>query len=231
MYLVFGHDYLIVTVIFNGPAHSLICSTTFVFPVDFVHPLSSSLLQDSSCSNGSPHSRIMRSFLLMLAAVSGAAQSPIRERPGAPLRRWLQEDRSEQSWAECAIKTLAYFRADILEGMMETAVGDAFVYPVRDPRTNETVGVYKDAATFLGDRGECIFTGSYNFHENEFGRFQAQILVAGRCHDTGLTITGGTGKYAGASGVIFFDFDVDRRPMVFLDMILSPSTCTSCTSL
>jgi hypothetical protein len=104
---------------------------------------------------------------------------------------------------------------EIGAGLSQTAVGETLTFPVYDYYTDEPIGNFTDQTTqiFVGDAiVDCIFTGSFNFDFDESleNSFVSQVMVSGTCQGTSNAITGGTGKYACATGSeIFIDADAD----------------------
>jgi hypothetical protein len=101
--------------------------------------------------------------------------------------------------------------SDLSAGSTETAVGETTALPLYDYYTDEPLGTYTESATiiFVGGEGvDCTFTGSFNLDVDaslEYP-FVSQVMVAGTCLGLTSAITGGTGKYACASGELTFIF-------------------------
>jgi hypothetical protein len=87
----------------------------------------------------------------------------------------------------------------------ETATGTTAIFPIYDYYTSEPIGTYTESATdiFVEEKFfDCIFSGTYNFDFDESLEFPfvSQIAVTGSCEGYSNAISGGTGKYACASG-------------------------------
>jgi hypothetical protein len=109
----------------------------------------------------------------------------------------------------------------------ETAVGETLAFPVYDFYTDEQIGTYTGHNTniFVGDEiADCTFTASFNFDFDaslEFP-FVSQVMIAGTCSGATNSITGGTGKYACASGSEFF---IDTGEFAFGSDLFICNTC------
>jgi hypothetical protein len=105
--------------------------------------------------------------------------------------------------------------SEIYAGISQTAVGETLTFPVYDYDTDEPIGTYTDQTTQISVEGEdvdCTFSGSFNFDFDDslVNPFASQLMVSGTCQGAYNAITGGTGKYACASGTeIFIDVEAD----------------------
>jgi hypothetical protein len=87
----------------------------------------------------------------------------------------------------------------------ETATGTTAIFPIYDYYTSEPIGTYTGSATDIfvgGGHAGCAVSGTYNFDFDESLEFPfaSQIVSTGSCRGDSNAITGGTGKYACASG-------------------------------
>jgi hypothetical protein len=95
--------------------------------------------------------------------------------------------------------------SEIDAGSGQTALGETLTFPVYDYYTNEPIGTYTDQTTDIllgGQFADCVSTGSFNFDFDaslEYP-FVSQVMIAGTCFGFSNSITGGTGRYACASG-------------------------------
>jgi hypothetical protein len=117
--------------------------------------------------------------------------------------------------------------SEVDPGITETAVGETGTFPVYDYYTDEPIGTYTDQVTFafVGDEFvDCTFTGTFNFDFDESLEypFVSQVMLAGSCLGARNAITGGTGKYACASGTEVF---VDAGDNDFASELYICNTC------
>jgi hypothetical protein len=105
--------------------------------------------------------------------------------------------------------------SEIEAGFGQTALGETLTFPVYDYYTDEPIGTYTDSTTEIfvgGEFADCTFAGSFNFDFDSSLQypFVSQVMVSGSCLGASNSITGGTGKYACASGSeIFIDVEAD----------------------
>jgi hypothetical protein len=125
------------------------------------------------------------------------------------------KDKGMQGKADCQSVKIKASYAEVDAGFGQTAVGETLTFPVYDYYTDEPIGTYTDQTTeiFVGGQfADCTFTGSFNFDFDaslEYP-FVSQVMVSGSCLGDANAITGGTGKYACASGSeIFLDGGAD----------------------
>jgi hypothetical protein len=116
---------------------------------------------------------------------------------------------------------------EIEAGRFATAVGFTLTFPVYDHDSMEIIGTYTDSDTEIFVNGEfedCTFTGSFNFDFDDSLDFPfvSQVSVAGTCLGNTNSITGGTGRYACASG---FETFVDGGEDFFASELTICNTC------
>ena len=90
--------------------------------------------------------------------------------------------------------------------------------PLYEQKTNRIIGTITETVIDAGD--DCTAVGSINFGlKNERGRTKNQLMYQGTCTG-GLTngLTGGTGTFAGAKGLMEF---VGQRPNRFFFHLLA----------
>jgi hypothetical protein len=97
-----------------------------------------------------------------------------------------------------------------------------------DPRRyTMSIGTFTDQSTDIfvgGVYTDCTYSGSFNFDFDESLEFPfvSQLMVAGSCSGNSNSITGGTGKYACASGSEIF---IDGEEGIFASELVICNTC------
>jgi hypothetical protein len=115
------------------------------------------------------------------------------------------KDKDVKDSKTCQSLKIKALYSEIDAGVGQTAVGETLTFPVYDYYTNEPIGTYTDQTTDIllgGQFVDCVSAGSFNFDFDaslEYP-FVSQLLIAGTCLGASNSITGGTGRYACASG-------------------------------
>jgi len=102
-------------------------------------------------------------------------------------------------------------------------------FPVYDAHTLKIFGTYSDASTLTHEEDECVTNGLFSFdYDDGLQKFHSSITVASSCATEKSAITGGTGRYACATGYQSF-YDGPGQGNIFIRTVLYVCTADHCT--
>lgn len=135
-----------------------------------------------------------------------------------------------QKLDHCFVVTYIAFVEDILQYSVPTEHGTSYWFPVYDPITFNAVGTFTEESSETHEK-ECISKGAFAFeYDMESQSYDSGINVASTCMSSYSSVTGGTGKFACATGYQEFAEYTDQSKFIKTNLFLCDTPCLPKTS-